>query len=55
MSIKPSQLAMELEKYLSQYKEEITEDVIRNSDIISKEARDELKRVSPKDDNYQFF
>jgi len=49
MSIKPSQLATELEKYLSQYKEEITEDVIRNSDIISKEARDELKRVSPKD------
>lgn len=49
MSIKPSQLATELEKYLSQYKEDITEDVKRNSDKISKEAQAELKRISPID------
>ena len=49
MSIKPSELANQIEKYLKEYKEDIDEDVRNNANSIAKEVQAELKRISPVD------
>ena len=47
-SIKPEELQKELMKYLEEYKEDIDEDVVEVVDEVTKQARDELKRISPR-------
>ena len=51
MKVKVDNLSSAIEKYLTQYKEEIDEDVEKDAIRISKEARDELKRISPIDNS----
>lgn len=47
-SIKPDDLGKEISKYLNEYKEDIEEDVVDTVDLITKEARDELIKTSPR-------
>lgn len=47
-SIKPDELKDVLENYLKNYKEDIDEDVIETVDEITKKAREELKKTSPR-------
>lgn len=47
-SIKPDDLGKEISKYLNEYKEDIEEDVVDTVDLITKKARDELKKTSPR-------
>ena len=47
-TIKASDLEKEVMKYLTDYKEDIDEDVIETVDEITKAARDELKQTSPR-------
>ena len=47
--IKPEKLSKTVGKYLKEYGEEIIEDYKKEATDISKEALEELKRVSPKD------
>ena len=51
MKVTPENLSNAIDKYLQEYKEEIDEDVKKDATEISKQARDELKRVSPIDRN----
>lgn len=47
MSIKPEDLGKVLKNYLDNYVENIEEDVIETTDTMTKEAKEELKRISP--------
>lgn len=47
-TIKPDDLSKEIMKALTEYKEDIEEDVVETVDIITKQARDELKQTSPR-------
>lgn len=47
-SIKPEELEKTLMNYLQNYKEDIDEDVKESTDIITKEARQELIQTSPR-------
>ena len=47
-SIKPDELQKVVMDYLENYKEDIDEDVIETVDEITKQARDELKQISPR-------
>ena len=47
-AIKADDLSKEVMKYLNNYKEDIEEDVIETVDDITKKARDELKKTSPR-------
>lgn len=47
-TIKPDELSEALNKYLTTYSEEISDEVISVTDEITKEAKDELIRTSPK-------
>lgn len=47
-AIQASDLEKEVMKYLQEYKEDIDEDVIETVDAITQEARDELKKTSPR-------
>lgn len=51
MKVTPENLSSAIDKYLQEYKEQIDEDVKKDATEISKQARDELKRVSPIDKN----
>lgn len=46
--VKPADLSNAIMKYLQEYKEDIEEDVVDISNKVTKEARTELKSVSPK-------
>lgn len=48
-SIKPENLQKELMNYLENYKEDIDEEVTDATDIITKEAKEELIKTSPRD------
>ena len=48
--IKPEKLSKTVGKYLKEYGEEINEDYKKEATDISKEALEELKRVSPKNE-----
>ena len=45
--IKPEQLSTAITKYLNEYSEEIDEEVQKESTSISKQAKEELVRISP--------
>ena len=47
-TIKPEELQKVVMDYLENYREDIQEDVEECTDKVTKEARDELKRTSPK-------
>lgn len=47
-AIEASDLQKQVMKYLTEYREDIEDDVVEAVDKISKEARDELKRTSPR-------
>lgn len=47
-NIKPENLQKELMKYLTTYKEDIDEDVVEVVDVITKKAKEELKKTSPR-------
>lgn len=47
-SIKPEDLQKTLNEYLANYAEDITEDVQEATDTVTKEAKEELVRTSPK-------
>lgn len=47
-TIKPDELSEALNKYLTTYSEEISDEVISVTDEITEEAKDELIRTSPK-------
>lgn len=51
MKVIPENLSNAIDKYLQEYKEQIDEDVKKDATEISKQARDELKRVSPVDEH----
>ncbi len=48
-NIKPNELEKAVMNYLQNYKEEIDEDVEEATDKITKEAKDELEKTSPRD------
>jgi hypothetical protein len=45
--IKPEQLSATITKYLNEYSEEIDEEVQKDTTSISKQAKEELVRISP--------
>lgn len=47
--VKPDEVSNAILKQLNDYKEDIYEEVIEVTDKVTKEARDELKRTSPKE------
>lgn len=46
--VKPAELGTAISKYLSEYREDIQEDVVETTSIITKQAIEELKVTSPK-------
>lgn len=47
-TIEPSELQKAVMNYLENYKEDIDEDVVETVDQVTREARDELKQISPR-------
>lgn len=47
--VKPDEVSNIVMKYLNDYQEDIYEEVVETTDKITKEARDALKRTSPKE------
>ena len=47
-TIKPDDLSKEILRTLTEYKEDIEEDVVETVESITKQARDELKQTSPR-------
>lgn len=47
-AIKPENLGKELQEYLTQYKEDIDEEVVETTNTVIKEAKQELIQTSPR-------